>query len=65
MGRENYMKPTENDSQVDDQTFRAAVLEHLQRQTQALEFMRGVALFFTALFVIGVVVWVVQTLRGA
>lgn len=57
------MQPTE--SGRDESTYRDKVIEHLQRQTQALESMRGIMLFFTALFVIGAVVWIVQTLRGA
>ena len=57
------MQPTDNSS--DELTYRDEVLDHLRRQTQALEFMRGAALFFTALFVIGAIVWVVTTLQGA
>lgn len=56
------------DDSTEDQraeAFRAKVLEHLERQTHALEFTRGVLLFFTALFVIGVIVWVVTTLQAA
>lgn len=61
------MQPIDNNPAEDQgvEAFRAKVLDHLERQTHALEFMRGVLLFFTALFVIGVVVWIVTTLQGA
>jgi hypothetical protein len=57
------MQSTEDES--GERTYREQVIEHLQRQTQALEFMRGAALFFSALLVIGAIVWIATTLHGA
>ncbi|HET6914864.1 MAG TPA: hypothetical protein VFH56_02125 [Acidimicrobiales bacterium] len=62
------MQPIDNSQFTEEQraeAYRVESMRHMERQTQALESIRGIMLFFTALFVIGVAVYVLMTLSAA
>lgn len=62
------MEPTDNSQYTDAQltdVYRREHMAHLERQTKALESIRGIMLFFTILFVLGVVIWVLVTLSAS
>ena len=61
------MQPIDNSQFTEEQraeAYRVESMLQMQRQTKALESIRGIMLFFTALFVLGVAVYVLMTLSA-